>query len=230
MSQRVMIFYDLENFKMSLGHINRKMKQYRKYDYGKVQYLVIELLRKFLHIKELTPSSLIRAYAYTGEYTKEIVHRIEQEIKEMECNGEPPQNIEERRKLYSKTKERFEAQKRFIKSIANYHFFELRTYPLKYRNGQIFQKGVDVQLAVDLVTHAFRDNFDIAVICSGDIDLLESLKIVKSLGKRVVVMSHPKQTARAIRKEADFYIDIGKLNEEDLNKIIFVEKEESQHE
>ncbi|RLE45689.1 hypothetical protein DRJ22_03840 [Candidatus Woesearchaeota archaeon] len=94
----------------------------------------------------------------------------------------------------------------------------MRTYPLKYENGRIFQKGVDVQIAVDFVAHAFRDNFDIAVICSGDINLLESLKIVKSLGKKVIVMSHPEVTAINMRKEADFYLDISRLKDEELDE------------
>jgi len=123
--------------------------------------------------------------------------------------------------LLEKTKRRFEAQKSLLDKLRSFNFLELRTYPLKYSKGQIFQKGVDVQLAVDLVTHAFRDNFDIAVVCSGDIDLLESLKIVKSLGKIVVLMSHPRITAKALKHEADFYIDMSKLRDEDLDRVSF---------
>lgn len=220
MKPRVMIFYDFENFKKSLSHRDRK----KRYNYGKVQYLIIDLLRKFLHIEELNSSNLIRAYAYTGEYTKEIIQRMEREIEEMKKSGEAPEIIKKKEEKLRKTERRYQAQRELIKTLAEYHFFELRTYPLKYDGKQIFQKGVDVQLAVDLVTHAFRDNFDIAVVCSGDIDLLESLKIVKSLGKKVVIMSNLKITAKGIRKESDFFIDINRLSDKDLEKIEFVEK------
>ncbi len=209
MVQRVMIFYDLENFKQGL--LKRDCE--RRYDYGKVQYLVLDLLKNLLPGRDDNEYMLIRVYAYTGEYTESLLRKIEKDYDE---SGDY-----KLKKLLEKTRKRFEAQRRLLDRLGKFNFFELRTYPLKYSKGQIFQKGVDVQLAVDLVSHAFRDNFDIAVVCSGDIDLLESLKIVKSLGKTVVLMSHPLITARALRKEADFYIDMSKLSDMDLDKITF---------
>ena len=213
MVHRVMIFYDLENFKQGLTHRDRG----RRYDYGKIQYLIIDLLKNVLPATDDRDYTLVRAYAYTGEYTEQLLRKIKEDV-------EKAKNPEERKlleKLLERTKKRYEAQRSLLDKLRNFNFFELRTYPLKYSKGQIFQKGVDVQLAVDLVTHAFRDNFDIAVVCSGDIDLLESLKIVKSLGKIVVLMSHPKITAKALRAEADFYIDMSKLRDEDLDRVSF---------
>ena len=220
MAHRVMIFYDFENFKQSLYYRDRN----RKFNYGKVQYLIIDLLRNLVKIKDIDRSDLIRAYAYTGEYTPELISKIEKNIEWMEERGFPVQKIESKKERLEKTKEKMSAQRRFMKRMEAYHFFEMRTCPLKYDGRTIFQKGVDVQLAVDLVTHAFRDNYDIAVVCSGDVDLLESLKIVKGLGKMVIVISHPDITADAIIKEADFYIDVSKLSDEDLDKITFVER------
>ena len=188
----------------------------RVYDYGKLQYLILDLLKNLLKGRDDNEYILVRAYAYTGEYTDQMIKRIAEDF---ERKGE-----KEIEKLLKKTQKRMKSQRHMLENISRFNFFEVRTYPLKYSKGQIFQKGIDVQLAVDLVTHAFRDNFDVAVVCSGDIDLLESLKIVKSLGKIVVVMSHPFITAKALRKEADFYIDMSKLRDEDLDKITFVEK------
>ena len=214
-----MVFYDFENFKQSLA----KRDNHRYYDYSRVQNLIKDILKRQIPIKDIEDSFLVRAYVYTGEYTPEIMKRIKNDLQEAKQKKDE-EEIKRKKALLEKTRKRAAGQKRFIKESSEYHFFELRTYPLKYRGGQIFQKGVDVQLAVDLVTHAFRNNFDIAVVCSGDIDLLESLKIVKSLGKIVVVMSHPKHTARGIRKEADFYIDMSKLNNEELGMIASEEK------
>ncbi len=212
MVSRVMIFYDLENFKQGL----LRRDSNRVYDYGKLQYLILDLLKNLLKGRDDNEYILVRAYAYTGEYTDQMIKRIAEDF---ERKGE-----KEIEKLLKKTQKRMKSQRHMLENISRFNFFEVRTYPLKYSKGQIFQKGIDVQLAVDLVTHAFRDNFDVAVVCSGDIDLLESLKIVKSLGKIVVVMSHPFITAKALRKEADFYIDMSKLRDEDLDKITFVEK------
>lgn len=199
MKNRVMMFYDLENFRQGL----LKRDSERFYEFGRVQYTIIKLLKNIIKI-DCDNSDIVRTYVYTGEYTKEIINKIKQE--------------KDKQKFLDKITKNYEGQQKFLKKARQFNFFEMRTYPLKYENGRIFQKGVDVQIAVDFVTHAFRDNFDVAVICSGDIDLLESLKIVKSLGKKVIVMSHPKVTAINMRKEADFYLDISKLKDEELNE------------
>ncbi len=213
MVHRVMIFYDLENFKQGLAHRDRN----RKYDYGKMQYLIIDLLRKVMPASDVKEYMLVRAYAYTGEYTEQLLKKIKEDLERTKLENEK-KKLE---RLLQKTKKRLEAQRSLLEKLRNFNFFELRTYPLKYSKGQIFQKGVDVQLAVDLVSHAFRNNFDIAVVCSGDIDLLESLKIVKRLGKIVVLVSHHKITAKALRAEADFYMDMSKLTDVDLERISF---------
>ena len=48
-------------------------------------------------------------------------------------------------------------------------------------------KGVDIALTKDLLSHAFRDNFDTAVLVAGDGDYLPLVEEVKRLGKRVHV-------------------------------------------
>ncbi len=153
MNNRIMLFYDLENFRKSLI----KRSNNRFYDFGLIQYSIIKLLNSHVGIKCDT-SNLIRTYVYTGEYTKDIINKIKKE--------------KTKEDFLRKIQRKYDAQQRFLKIARNFNFFEMRTYPLKYEGGKIFQKGVDVQIAVDLVTHAFRDNFDIAVLCSGDIDLL----------------------------------------------------------
>ncbi|MBU4086431.1 MAG: NYN domain-containing protein, partial [Nanoarchaeota archaeon] len=86
----------------------------------------------------------------------------------------------------------------------------------------IFQKGVDVQLASDLVDFTHKNVFDVAVILSGDIDLLESIKIAKGMGKQVVIVGDRSVTAEEMKKIADLYADIGKLEKAELNKFTHV--------
>ena len=117
-----------------------------------------------------------------------------------------------------KYKMRMNAQQRFFDKLNGFNYFELKTLPLKYENGRFFQKGIDVQMAVDLIYHAFNDNFDLVVICSGDIDLKEAVKLVKNLGKKVIIMSHKRLASKEIVKEADLFINIDELTEEQLNK------------
>jgi uncharacterized LabA/DUF88 family protein len=49
------------------------------------------------------------------------------------------------------------------------------------------QKEVDVALATDLLTGAFRDSFDVAILVSGDRDYVPAVERVRAEGKRVEV-------------------------------------------
>lgn len=53
--------------------------------------------------------------------------------------------------------------------------------PLNYRTNPPREKGIDVKLAVDLVAAAIRREFDVAVVFSGDTDLLPALELVADL-------------------------------------------------
>jgi uncharacterized LabA/DUF88 family protein len=52
-------------------------------------------------------------------------------------------------------------------------------------------KGVDIALTRDLLSHAHFDNYDVAVVMSGDGDYVPVLNEVKRLGKVVYVGSFP---------------------------------------
>lgn len=191
-----MIFLDLDNFRQSLILRDRD----RKFDFGKFQYFLIRFLNNKIKFSKCNEESLIRTYAYTGEYTSKIIEK-----------AESPELIE-------MLKRRMKAQQTFFDIVKKFNFFELKTLPLKYEDGKIFQKGIDVKIAIDLLYHAFQDNFDIAVICSGDIDLMEAVRLSKKLGKRIIIVSHPNLISKELRKEADYFINIQKLTDEELNE------------
>jgi len=66
------------------------------------------------------------------------------------------------------------------------------------------EKGSDVNLATYLLLDAFRGEFDLGVVISGDSDLVEPIRVVRGeLHKRVGVYS-PGQS-RALQQAADFY-------------------------
>ncbi len=117
----------------------------------------------------------------------------------------PDNRKEKLREVITETLSKYQEQREFL--AKSYRFLELRTKPLKYE-GKVFQKGVDVQLAVDLVSHAHMNNFDAAVICSGDLDLLESLIVVKNLGKKAILVSHPENVSNKMIQISDSFIDL----------------------
>ena len=48
------------------------------------------------------------------------------------------------------------------------------------------QKGVDVRLATDMITKAYQDHYDFAILFAGDDDFSDVVNAVKDAGKRVI--------------------------------------------
>ncbi len=72
------------------------------------------------------------------------------------------------------------------KIINNTDFFELRLGRLKEdKDGKPRQKGVDTLLALDIVTKAYQNHFDVAILLAGDDDFLDIVKAVKNAGRQV---------------------------------------------
>jgi uncharacterized LabA/DUF88 family protein len=70
-------------------------------------------------------------------------------------------------------------------------------------------KGVDIALTKDVLSHAFRDHFEVAVIVAGDQDYLPLVEEVKSLGKLVYVWFFSKKEdglSPKLKLAADCYI------------------------
>lgn len=53
------------------------------------------------------------------------------------------------------------------------------------RDKQRGSKGVDIALTKEMLSHAFRDNYDVAALVAGDADYVPLVEEVKRLGKRV---------------------------------------------
>ena len=102
--------------------------------------------------------------------------------------------LEDNKKSYftylDKQLRNFEGQKKLFEELKGNQLIELRQTPLKQNNGEVHQKGVDVLLATDLVHLAHTDAYDLAIILSGDTDLIEAVKLIRKLGKKVVIISY----------------------------------------
>jgi uncharacterized LabA/DUF88 family protein len=212
---RVVIFVDSENFRASMNCINDERSQSRHIDWHKINLFVIDYLAQNKQYKNEKLIHL-RTYIYTGEYTEPLLKKIEDSLEKDKSN----ENI---KRILESAKHNRESQLEFYKKAGAYNFFEIRKKPLQFTSTKgIFQKGVDVQLAVDLVSFAHQDIYDIAVVFSGDIDLLESLKTVKNLGKQVIIFSHYKNAAVEMKREADMYVNLQNLEDAQLEGISHV--------
>jgi uncharacterized LabA/DUF88 family protein len=213
-----MFFADLENFRGSLKIINKN----RKIDYNKVHFGLTEGIVKQLKWDKYNPL-LIRGYFYTGVYTPQLISRIKNhknKIKFFKTSEDNKIKISKKiEQCLETSKQRKKEQDIEFQNDATCPFIEFKKLPLQFSRSSIIvhQKGVDVQLAVDLVSHAYQNNYDVAVLCSGDMDLIESLKIIKRLGKKVIIVSHPNNVAQQMLSECDYFYDLSKLNENELN-------------
>lgn len=70
------------------------------------------------------------------------------------------------------------------------------------------EKGVDTFIVIDMLSHAFKDHFDTAILVSGDEDFAVLVENVKDLGKHVEVANLG--GSYILRQAADKYILIEK--------------------
>lgn len=84
------------------------------------------------------------------------------------------------------------------------------------QNGESFhEKGVDVQMAVDLVVGAYENYFDTAILISSDTDLVPAMRKVRSMGKRVEYIGFAHKPSMGMIKHADSsrLLDINDLSQ-----------------
>jgi len=208
---KVMFFVDYDNFKQALV---RSKNRYP--DFDKVPKFLFQRINSLLGWEEYNPR-LIRTYVYSGEYSKNLLNKVKLKLRNNQYKKEQVEDY------LPKLKEETSIQNQCFQRLKLCHFVDLKLKPLQFsrRELRVFQKGTDVQLAVDLVHHAYQDNFDTAIVCSGDVDLLESIRLVKNLGKKVVLVAHPDNIAYDMNKEGDFFYNLSKLKKDEIKTISF---------
>ncbi len=149
---------------------------------------------------------------------------LERELVKLKLKCPSNDRIEILRYEIEQAEYRKKAQEQLFKQIDYVNFLELKSKPLKYsrKDFRFLQKGTDVEMAVDIVNFAHFDNYDVAIVCTGDLDLLESCRLIKTLGKTFVLVSHNKQVSDKMIQASDYYLDIENLTDSDLKEIAFV--------
>jgi uncharacterized LabA/DUF88 family protein len=70
------------------------------------------------------------------------------------------------------------------------------------------QKGVDVKLATDLLVQSFKNNYDTAVLVTGDGDLAEAVEQVSEEGKHVENVFFQKGSSPFLRSKCDIFREL----------------------
>ncbi|MCM8829498.1 MAG: NYN domain-containing protein [Candidatus Omnitrophica bacterium] len=89
-----------------------------------------------------------------------------------------------------------------------------RISPTKYP----IEKGVDILLACDMLSLAYNDAYDTAILVSGDGDFAYVIKNIKLLNKKVEVAYFPKRRCWHLRQVSDKFIPLENAFFEDLIK------------
>ncbi len=84
-------------------------------------------------------------------------------------------------------KTRMQKQQRFLDRLRMTPYFEVRLGRLEPRGGTYVEKGVDVQIAVNMLSMAFRRVYDTAILVSCDGDFADAVQAVQDLGLHVEV-------------------------------------------
>ncbi len=80
-------------------------------------------------------------------------------------------------------------QQRLLQALKRVPYVRVCLGRLEPRGDTYVEKGVDVRLAVDMLRHAYRDNYDTAILVSGDGDFAAVVEAVTEKGKCVEVAS-----------------------------------------
>jgi len=108
--------------------------------------------------------------------------------------------------------QRYKDQEAFFAGINSIPYIELRLGRLVYTNwpsAPPYEKGVDIQLATDMITHSYKSNYDVAILVAGDNDYVGALQAVKDNGRNVEVALFGKErTSMQLRNVADRIITL----------------------
>ncbi len=101
-------------------------------------------------------------------------------------------------------------QDKFLATLHDTPYLEVRLGILKHRGDEMVEKGVDVMLATDVVVKALKDLYDTAIVVSGDADFFPAYQAAKDAGKHVEVAAFDSNLSPEAARVADNYIRLTK--------------------
>jgi len=105
---------------------------------------------------------------------------------------------------------KYKAQQKFFERLKNMSYLTLKLGRLVNRNGVYVEKGIDINIAVDMLKLAQNNAYDTAILVSGDGDFVSAVEGVKDLGKHVEQAYFRSGHSQHLRQACDRYIEITK--------------------
>lgn len=144
-------------------------------------------------VKRISPTVHLTNFDYV-KLIKEIVGTDRPKLKLIYYVGEIKQYNDQPR-----SKDLFIGQQKLFHRLKS-QGIEIKLGYLLFSDGRFHEKGVDVQIAVDMVRGSIRNEYDVTYLISSDTDLLPAIKIAKEEGKKVVYVGFENFLSQALSR------------------------------
>lgn len=93
-------------------------------------------------------------------------------------------------------------QQKLFSNLEKQGFCIKRGY-LMENEGKFHEKGVDVQIAIDMLIGAYEDMYDTAIIISSDTDLIPAIRKIRFLKKNIEYIGFSHRPSLGLQKNVD---------------------------
>jgi len=107
-------------------------------------------------------------------------------------------------------KAKYQAQQRFFDALNFVPNFTVKFGYLQKTPGGYVEKGVDINIAVDMFKLAKDDVYDTAILVTSDADFVPAVEVIQELGKHVENAFFKKGRSFNLRKACDNFIELNK--------------------
>lgn len=114
-----------------------------------------------------------------------------------------------------KARKMMASQQAFVTQLIKAGFIIQYGYLLK-SDSKFHEKGVDVQMAVDILRGAYRNEYDQVFLISSDSDLIPAIEEAQAFGKEVVYVGFKHQPSYALLKTCKRSILLDKIDLKDF--------------
>ncbi len=114
---------------------------------------------------------------------------------------------DEKEKEYREQREYFDTMKKHCMSLDI-----VLGEAVKLENGKFRQKGVDILMAVDVLTMAYQDHFNSGIFFLGDRDFIPLIEAVKGAGKKTYFFYYTEKVPMELIQAFDFSFPLDKAN------------------
>jgi len=107
-------------------------------------------------------------------------------------------------------KNKYQAQQRFFSALNFVPYFTVKLGRLQKTCAGYIEKGVDINIAVDMFRLAKDNIYDTAVLITSDADFVPAVEVIQELGKHVENAYFNKGYSFHLRKACDNFIELDK--------------------